>query len=265
MATREPATAELIGEGHTPAHCILKWPKVTNQEARERSENLMTAQDVISKMGPGADRESLQLFIDDMVSKLPKDAEGLRVDVSLLANNNQERWLDVSGIHLTGKTRLKEQFTFYEKEVVIEWTKRLAQQAIPNYMETSSPAVAKAQTFKHQKYSPMLHTAQMQHQNRRRQTRPEFWGCIASHEGEWSSDLCSMIEWLAMQRYAEVHNGPRRRDGLKPSDASAQCRAMMRDRFAITLARGWGRQLKTGGFPRSITDENVCPNDNGFY
>jgi hypothetical protein len=35
-----------------------------------------------------------------------EDSKGLRVvDVSLLLNDNRERWIDVSGIHLIGKTR----------------------------------------------------------------------------------------------------------------------------------------------------------------
>ena len=111
----------------------------------------------------------------------------------------------------------------------------------------------------------MVTTAEGLYERRRRQSRPEFFGCIASHEGEWSKDVIAMIESIAMSRYAQVHRGLRRRDGVKPSGASAQVRAMLRDRFAITLAKGWGKQLRAGGFPRRIEEESVFPNDDGFY
>ena len=102
--------------------------------------------------------------------------------------------------------------------------------------------------------------------NKRRTTRPDFLGCIAAHEGEWSSNVLSMIEFIAMSRFAGELRAPKRRDGVKPSEASGEVRAMMRDRFAITLARGWGKQLRSGGFPRKVQDhEDVFPNDDGFY
>ena len=137
--------------------------------------------------------------------------------------------------------------------------------AMPNYKESSTPAVRLAQADKHKKYRPMLRTAQMQFANKRRPTNPDFWGCIAAHEGEWSTNLIDMIEFLAMSRFGAVQRAPRRRDGVKPSGASAEVRAMMRDRFAITLARGWGKQLRSGGFPRRVQDEDIFPNDDGFY
>jgi hypothetical protein len=36
--------------------------------------------------------------------QLPKDARGLRIDAALLSADNREKWIDVSGIHLTRRT-----------------------------------------------------------------------------------------------------------------------------------------------------------------
>jgi hypothetical protein len=93
----------------------------------------------------------------------------------------------------------------------------------------------------------MMRTAVMQHNRRLRKTRPIFYGCIASQEGEWSDDMHSAIEFIAMSRYAEVASGPKRRDGLQPEHASAQIRGMMRDGIAAAMAKGFGMQLSAGG------------------
>ena len=242
----------------------LKWPKTSNEKERKAAAELQVALVELPKAAP-EQKKLWEDYITLLRKKLPKDVQGLRIDVSLLSDDNREKWTDVSGIHLTSKTRLDDQFKFYANEVAMEQVLRKNGYAIPNYKESSTPAVRAAQDFKHQKYRPMLRTAQMQYTNKRRSTRPDFWGCIAAHEGEWSSNLVSMIEFLAMSRFAAAQRGPRRRDGVKPSGASAEVRAMMRDRFAITLARGWGKQLRSGGFPRKVQDEDIFPNDDGFY
>ena len=68
-----------------------------------------------------------------------------------------------------------------------------------------------------------------------------------------------------MTRYAQVANGPRRRDGLEPEHASAQVRGMLRDGIAACMAKGFGMQLTAGGFPRKVDDEQILPNEDGFY
>jgi hypothetical protein len=264
QSVREPPTDQLVGDGHTPEIAKLKWPKTSNAKEREAADELQMAMDELSKCAP-EDKEEWEKFIATTKKKLPKDVQSLRIDVSLLSVDNREKWTDVSGIHLTSKTRLDDQFNFYAKEVAVEQLLRKKGLAMPNYKESSTPAVRLAQADKHKKYRPMLRTAQMQFANKRRPTNPDFWGCIAAHEGEWSTNLIDMIEFLAMSRFGAVQRAPRRRDGVKPSGASAEVRAMMRDRFAITLARGWGKQLRSGGFPRRVQDEDIFPNDDGFY
>ena len=263
-ASREPPTATLIGEGYTPYQCILKWPADPTIAQRATANEILALQGMLRNCAE-PDRPGLELLITQKEKLLPKVKKGLRIDVSMLFNNNKEVWIDVSGIHLTGKTRLNKCYTFYKAEVLQERFLTLNNGVIPNYKETSTPAVSKAQTVKHQKYAPMLATARSYFDRKRRSTRPDFFGCIASHEGEWSSDVVSMFEIMAMARYSQVRNGLRRRDGLVPSAASAQLRAMLRDRFAITLAKGWGKQLRASGFPRCVDDKSMIPNDDGFY
>jgi hypothetical protein len=183
----------------------------------------------------------------------------------MLKDITAERWVDVSGIHMTAKSRLDTQFAFYRKEVLLEDECRRNFDPMPDYGETPSPGIIAAQVLKHNKYAPMMRTAVMQHNRRLRKTRPIFYGCIASHEGEWSDDMHSAVEFIAMSRYAEVASGPKRRDGLQPEHASAQIRGVMRDGIAAAIAKGFGMQLSAGGFPRKVDDEQILPNEDGFY
>ena len=75
----------------------------------------------------------------------------------------------------------------------------------------------------------------------------------------------SGIEFIAMSRYTQIANGPNRRDGLQPEHASAQVRGMMKDGIAACIAKGFGLQLIAGGFPRKIQNEQILPNEDGFY
>ena len=53
-----------------------------------------------------------------------KTKASLRLDVRIQNNRNDEKWFDVSGVHGTAKTYIRDQFAFYEKEVLEEWNPR---------------------------------------------------------------------------------------------------------------------------------------------
>jgi hypothetical protein len=220
-AEREPSTAQLLGQGHTPDYCAIKFPKVVNDDSRRRLEQLDNARKCLEEAKTVEDKQKFQNFVENLLRRLPPGVKGVGIDVSMLKDITAERWLDVSGIHMTAKSRLDTQFTFYKNEVLTEEDCRRNFDPIPDYKDTPSPGVAAAQVAKHKKYAPMLRTAVVQHSRKLRRTLPIFFGCIASHEGEWSDDTHSAIEFTAMSRYADVANGPKRRDGLTPEHASA--------------------------------------------
>jgi hypothetical protein len=40
---------------------------------------------------------------------------------------------------------------------------------------------------------------------------------------------------------------------------------MMRDGIAAVMAKGFDMQLSAGGLPRKVDDEQILPNEDGFY
>jgi hypothetical protein len=265
-AEREPATAGLMGNGHSKEHCRLKWPKINNSQTAALYQTVLTLENLLANEHNETQRTHLQQQLTRLHQQLPKKIKGLRLDVRLQNNRNDEKWFDVSGVHGTAKSYIRDQFAFYEKEVLEEWNRRtLGQPQIDPNDLPPSPLIEAAQTTKIQRYSPLIRTAQIQHANGDRISPPDFFACIFSHEGEFSPDAIRSIEWVAMQRFSRFTQEGKRRDGLTPSQASAQVRAKLRDGFATAIAKGWGHQLRAGGFPRRVDDDRTFLIADGFY
>ena len=111
--------------------------------------------------------------MQDLLRRVPPNVKGLRVDISM-------RWMDVSGIHITAKSRLNTQFRFYKEEVLREAECRRNFDPMPDYGDSPSPGIMEAQRLKHQKYAPMVHTAVTQHSRNLRTSSPPFWAGIVS-------------------------------------------------------------------------------------
>ena len=89
QATREPPTDQLIGDGHTPEHVRLKWPKTSN--AKEKiADDLQTALDERQRSKP-EDIADWDKYIETLRKQLPKDVQSLRIDVALLSADNREK------------------------------------------------------------------------------------------------------------------------------------------------------------------------------
>ena len=87
QATREPPTDQLIGDGHTPEHVRLKWPKTSNAKERKVADDLQTALDELQRSTP-EDKAHWEKYIESLRKQLPKDVESLRIDVALLSAEN---------------------------------------------------------------------------------------------------------------------------------------------------------------------------------
>ena len=96
----------------------------------------------------------------------------------------------------------------------------------------------------------MLRIADLQKQARTRTRKVTFTPCVMSHRGELSPDFIRLIERLADKKRALTRGTKGEIDGYTPSRAAADFRTRLKDSLAVSLAWGWGRQLRATGFSR---------------
>jgi hypothetical protein len=119
-----------------------------------------------------------------------------------------------------------------------------------------TPALARAQALKHEKYLPMLNAKRVQ--QLRNYSGPElpplFLAPIISHHGEFSSDTFKLINILGKRLRDKAHADPHLRyDGRSPKFLEKLFAETFKNQLIATLVKGVGRMLAVAGAPLGCT------------
>ena len=114
--------------------------------------------------------------------------KGLRIDIEITdPHTNQTRWIDVTVIHPTCKTRIKRELKHRIQNLEAE--KEARQNNEPNkFKGRQGYAVMQQTKTKHDVYEPLISIAEKQFQSKRRVQRPIFWAGVASALGEFGPE-----------------------------------------------------------------------------
>ena len=121
---------------------------------------------------------------------------------------------------------------------------------------TYTPALARAQALKHEKYLPMVNAMRAQQLRTRGRTElpPLFLGPIISHHGEFSSDTFKLINILGKRLRDKAHADPHLRyDGRSPKFLEKLFAETFKNQLIVTLVKGVGRMLAVAGAPLGCT------------
>ena len=117
-----------------------------------------------------------------------------------------------------------------------------------NKGDRSSPAVARRQKEKHDKYQPIMHILQTLVIRRKKIVKPKFLAPVISHLGELSGDAFTLFDLMsdeykqrAKQNYLFI--------GVTPAVARARFRRRLIDATMMALAGGMSRQVNMAGIP----------------
>jgi hypothetical protein len=183
--------------------------------------------------------------------------KGLRVDLDIRFPDDGGRvgtqvWGDVTSIHSSCSSIRKDAMAFFREEATAAVA--AIEELIPNsFEEVPSPGVREASKRKVKKYDPMVILAKKQVDEKSRAAAPVFFPLVVSHLGEMCPSLIKLIEWFATTLKARAMQGLIPQSvlmGTEPSVFSARFRTRAKDRLMAALISGWGRQLRSVGFPK---------------
>jgi hypothetical protein len=262
LTKMEPSTATLMGLSEL--ECKLKFPPKANA-AREKLQQDVVNTDAMLLLAPSVSptaRSVLRQMRANYIRKLKDLAEeegkGLRLDLDIQFPDEGRRvgtqiWGDVTVVHSSSSTRKKDSLSFFKDEAAATITAAQGGGANP-YDAVPSPAVREATKGKQKKYAAMMQLAAKQTDEKQRVAVPLMFPLVLTHMGEIGPELIRLIEFFATllkRRAAEGLVPQPVLLGRTPADFSARFRARCKDRLMAALVRGWGRQLRSVGFPRS--------------
>ena len=241
-AQLEPPTVDLLQGDYTEEQCRTLFPHRSTQQLRRDAD---TCAQILNRLhnSLGADRMRHQRSLDEFLTAVGDNTKGLRVDIAIRARNGQLVLVDGSCIHATSTSKRDRLFSF----LVDKATRDVVNTGTEAEM---SPPVEEAQGNKKQKYDPLLNRvrARESRMGTRRTHLARFFGCIMTHDGEFSHDTFALIEWLVKQYRLSLTTEECWGKQSKGSMA-ADFRTRIKDGLVAAMANGWGRMLKEGGFP----------------
>ena len=251
----EPTTELILNNEYTPEQCARMFIK--NGSLADKAASIELS-DLISRardLEPGSDRDFVLDQCTRLINRVPDSAKGLRIDFGI-EHGGCTIWADVGGVHGTAKTYVSKQSTYFNGLAQLDHmgdgdssSSVVTTQSSPiTGVPASSPAICKVVREKQDRYNPMLRVAELQLLRRKRNRMPNFHALIISTDGEFSSSVFEVIEWLCAIRKRQCTEF-RPIDGTTPARASARFRTDLKDSLAIANAIGLGTMLRSVGIP----------------
>jgi hypothetical protein len=205
-----------------------------------------------------ADWLAATIKLDQLFTQSASSTKGLRVDVAMTVPNGKEFWVDVSRVHHTPNSLVREVSKFCAQ---VRRAEELAgHKPINSSMRgICSPNVAKAEDEKTKRYKILIQLADRQVQRGARENLPEFLPCIISHAGELSGGCIRVIE-IVTNAWMAYGNTDHKRSLVNGKRLSASFRTQFRDALMINNINGFGRQLLAAGRPMSGNDHLAAIN-----
>jgi hypothetical protein len=164
----------------------------------------------------------------------------------MILSPSSELVIDQTSVHPTSQSYISGTKKFLT-EIFQEEIKTGAN-VMYNKGDRSSPAVARRQKEKHDKYQPVMHILQTLVMRRKKTVKPKFLAPVISHLGELSGDAFTLFDLMsdeykqrAKQNYLFI--------GVTPAVARARFRRRLIDATMMTLAGGMSRQVNMAGIP----------------
>ena len=233
---------ELLQGDYTEEQCRTLFPSRSTAALKQQAE---TCASLIQKLHDSeeADREAHQHALSEFLRSVGDGAKGLRVDIALTSPNGLLALVDGSCIHTTCASKRDKNFVFLKDK---------AMRGIVNAGSDAqmSPAVEEAEAKKVSKYLPLLNRVKAREERlgKRHSEQARFFGCIMTHDGEFSDGTFGLIEWLVRQYRLSLSDDDLW-GKLSRGAMAADFRSRIKDGLVTAMANGWGRMLKEGGFP----------------
>jgi hypothetical protein len=184
------------------------------------------------------------------------DKTGLRLDMATEGDRNERGlWIDVKSMHPSADSYAASTRKFLLAAYAIEQLNGNRRQSSTAIVYT--PALARAQALKHEKYLPMINAKRAQLLRTRSGTEqtPLFLAPIISHHGEFSSDTFKLINILGKRLRDKAHADPHLRyDGRSPKFLEKLFAETFKNQLIVALVKGVGRMLAVAGAPLGCTN-----------
>jgi len=158
--------------------------------------------------------------------------------------NERGLWIDVKSMHTSAHSYAASTRKFLLAAYAIEQLNGNRRQSSTAIVYT--PALARAQALKHEKYLPMINAKPRQN----RTLAP-----IISHHGEFSSDTFKLINILGKRLRDKAHADPHLRyDGRSAKFLEKLFAETFKNQLIVALVKGVGRMLAVAGAPLGCTN-----------
>ena len=236
----EPSTYHLLLKQFKPEECRALFPKVPSKAIQKEIDGLMKDLDDLSQIRDGPERRAKRLAISNRCKLMHRQHKttGLRLDLEIVDTyNNEFRWIDVTSVHPTCKTRIKREFIGIYKQIESAKVARQDQTEDP-LADKSGRTVTDQAALKFDHYAPLLAVAKKQCEAKRRASMPTFSPAIVTTYGEVSKQTIHLREWLAMRYGQRLQREGEFDDGVKISTKTAIFRNNFKTNIQVAVARG---------------------------
>ena len=248
-SAHEPTAKALLGDRFTEDQCRGLFPKQSSGASRSIADDLK--RDLDAFFDPRADDATRCLAQDSMrktLERIPPKTEMLRIDCSLTDTRSAaELWVDVNYTHGSCASYREGQLSFHLASLQAEREQPF--RAPKHLPELVSPALQKAVAAKEAKYLPLVTLANLQQAHRQRATVPRFFAACVTHAGEFSPAVFALIEAVCVG-FKQSFDAAFPRSFISKPQAVAGFRSALKDSVIMCLVSGFGKQLRTSGFPR---------------
>jgi hypothetical protein len=244
----EPPTECVLAYEFDKKQCRHLFQRAPSAQTLENSSALFELYDEMQNPRTTQARiAELAKAADLLIRRIPTDANGLRLDVfaSQPDGGGTSLLIDVAQSHDT-KTSGRARMLQFASDLLAN-DERVLRGGQDDFDGVPSPAVSTTVKAKNSRYRLLTHIAKIQQVAGKRQDRVLFLACVMSHTGEMAPDVLKLITLLA-QKSMPLANRPDCLSGLTPTQTASDFRMRMKDTLAVSMARGWGMQLRCAGF-----------------
>ena len=239
---REDSTPELLLHQFTPTQCNTMFPRKTPTALAKGARQALMDLRVAAEL-PADQREPKLAELDARLQELRDsvvDGHGLRLDGTILHPASGEQvWFDVSAVHTTCKTHLK-------NEVKSTRERRVAGKEGAG---RQSGTLMEAYQDKLDRYALLGAMVERQVLSGLRTAAPLVLPVVVSTHGEFCPGTVQLQEWLVERYRARLRLEGERDDGEKEDDLVTAFRCELRAALLVATAKGTAEMLAAAGRP----------------
>ena len=255
----EPSTYKLLLQQFTPVECQALFPKVPSKAVQKEIDQLRDELKKLTHMIHGPERRAKRLEITNTCRLMHRHhkTKGLRLNLELIdTHSNEARWVDVTSIHPTCKTRIEREMKGVKERIESAWKAR-REHTVDQLAGERGCAAQDQAALKFNTYAPLLAVAHKQIETKKRTRKPVFLPTVVTTLGEMNKEAVRLQEWIVMVYGRRLLRQEAQDDGIPIKTKTAILRNKFRTAIQMAVAKGTANMILTCGLSKGTLRSSI--------